>query len=229
MTSRPIATILVAALLAIVSGRPALSSDPESRVNDRQLAVMMFVDYGRSYGYQTMMARIHLDTVKAELERDAEILKQKEDLFRKQAIPLVELEIAQLKDAWNRKQLIVAEKNLDYVSAEYEAMGRMAKHFADGDVSVGSLYAVFRRGWEAGCAKGPDEVVAMKAWADFLDKSVARARELYARGNESFATVVEREAQLKIARSNYENRLAGLDRCRSVLFPTLDDILAIRP
>jgi hypothetical protein len=199
MTSRPIATILVAALLAIVSGRPALSSDPESRVNDRQLAVMMFV------------------------------LKQKEDLFRKQAIPLVELEIAQLKDAWNRKQLIVAEKNLDYVSAEYEAMGRMAKHFADGDVSVGSLYAVFRRGWEAGCAKGPDEVVAMKAWADFLDKSVARARELYARGNESFATVVEREAQLKIARSNYENRLAGLDRCRSVLFPTLDDILAIRP
>jgi hypothetical protein len=188
---------------------------------------MMFVDYGRSYGYQTMLAKIQIDAVKAELERDEKLLKQKEELFRKNAIPPIELEIAQLKDTWNRKQLIVAEKSLATVAAQFEAMQQMAKHFGGVEVPVEKLYATFRRGWEAGCEKGPDEVVAMKAWAEYSQKALDRARQLNSEGNESLASLLAKEAQLKIARSNYEQREARLDRCRQVLFPSLDDIMAI--
>lgn len=147
---------LAAALVAFLASRPTLSSEQDAPITDQQLAVMLFVDYGRSYGYQTMMARIQLDTVKAEFERDRDLLEMKEQLFREHSIPLVELEIAQLKDAWNRKQLIVAEKSLAYVSAEYEAMSQMANHFAGVEMPIGTLYATFRRGWDAGCDKGPD-------------------------------------------------------------------------
>lgn len=202
-------------------------SDP-TPVTDRQLAVMMFVDYGRSYGYQAMMAQIQVDTIKAELERDRYILKQNEDLFRKNAVSRTELEIAQLKVTWSEKQLIVAEKNLTAIGAQYEAMKKMAEHFGGLDIPRDELYAVFRRGWEAGCDKGPDEVAAMKAWVEYSRKSLERSRELNAQGNESLTSVLEKEAQLKIAESNYQNRQARLDRCRQVLFPSLDDIKAVK-
>ena len=107
-------------------------------------------------------------------------------------------------------------------------MKEMAKHFAGVQVPVESLYRIFRRGWEAGCEKGPDELEAMKAWAAFSEKSLERARELNRQGNESLASLLEKEARLKIAKSNYEQRQARLDRCRTVLFPSLKDVLAIK-
>jgi hypothetical protein len=219
--------VLGFASLVCCSVLQAKAADSKTPVSDRQLAVMMFVDYGRSYGYQTMMARIHVDTVKADLERDRQVLKQKEELYGRKAIPPIELEIAQLKDIWNQKQLVVAEKNLAYVSAEYEAMAKMAKHFGGVEIPVESLYESFRRGWQAGCDKGPDEVAAMKAWAEFSEKALERARQLNSQGNESLSAVYQKEAQLKIARSNYENRRAGLERCLAVLFPSLEDVLSV--
>jgi hypothetical protein len=174
-----------------------------------------------------MMARIQLDTIKAQLVRDQKILAQNEELYEKNAIPLIELEISQLKDAWNRKQLIVAEKSLDYVSAEYEAMTQMARFFGGESVTAEELYGTFRRGWDAGCAKGPDEVVAHKAWAAYAEKALERARQLNSRGSMPLSTVLERETELEIARSNYRNRYAGLEKCRKVLFPSLGDIKAV--
>lgn len=221
--------LATAATLACVVGRPVPADEHATPLSHAQLSVLMFVDQGRSYGYQVMMARIHLDTVMAEIERDAALLARNEDLYARKAIPLIELEMARLKDLWNRRQLVVAEKNLAFVSAEYEAMKLAAEHFGKGGISAERLYETFRRGWEAGCDKGPDEVEAMKAWADFAAKSLERARQLNARDVEPESTVLEREAQLSIAQSNHENRLAGLDRCRAVLFPSLEDILKIAP
>jgi hypothetical protein len=205
----------------------AQSPDAAKPVSDRQVAVMMFVDYGRSYGYQTMLAAIQIDVVKAQIERDQALLKQKEVLYGKKAIPLIELEIARLKDLWNRKQLVVAEKGLATVSAQYEAMGEMAKHFGGEPVPTDRLYAMFRRAWDAGCAKGPDEVEAMRAWAEFSWKSVERARQLHRSGSESLASLLEKEMQQKVAQGNYEQRATRLDRCKAVLFPDLKDILAV--
>jgi sugar phosphate isomerase/epimerase len=121
----------------------------------------------------------------------------------------------------------VAEKSLDYVSAEFAAMTEMARHFGGEPITVETLYAAFRRGWEAGCDKGPDEVVAMKAWADFAEKSLERARQLYDRGSMPLNALLDREAQLRIARSNAQNRAARLDLCRTALFPSLEEIMAI--
>jgi hypothetical protein len=221
-------TLATAALAALPAMELVAAEESKTAMSDRQLSVMMFVDYGRSYGYQTMMARIQVDTVKAELERDQQILEQKQELLRKKAIPPIEVEVAQLKNAWNEKQLIVAQKSLEYVSAEFDAMAQMAKHFGGDDVPVEKLYATFRRGWEAGCDKGPDEVEAMKAWAAFSEKALERARQLNSQGDESLTSVLQKEANLKIARSNYENRLAGLDKCRKTLFPSLEEILAVK-
>jgi hypothetical protein len=221
-------TLATAALAALPAMELVAAEESKTAMSDRQLSVMMFVDYGRSYGYQTMMARIQVDTVKAELERDQQILEQKQELLRKKAIPPIEVEVAQLKNAWNEKQLIVAQKSLEYVSAEFDAMAQMAKHFGGDDVPVEKLYATFRRGWEAGCDKGPDEVEAMKAWAAFSEKALERARQLNSQGDESLTSVLQKEANLKIARSNYENRLAGLDKCRKTLFPSLKEILAVK-
>jgi hypothetical protein len=220
-------TVLAGFLFALFLIPHSLAEDAKAPVTDRQLSVMMFVDYGRSYGYQTMMASIQVDAIKAELERDEKLLKQKEELFRKKAIPPIELEIAQLKDIWNRKQLVVAEKSLATVAAQYEAMKKMAQHFGGLDVPVTDLYATFRRAWDAGCDKGPDEVVAMKAWAGYSTKALQRARELNSQGNESLASVLAKEAQAKIAQSNYDQRQSRLDLCRNVLFPSLDDIRAV--
>jgi hypothetical protein len=228
MRRKIISSALAGVAFAALSVVQLRAGDEKTPMNDRQLSVMMFVDYGRSYGYQTMMARIHVDTVKAELERDQKILEQKEELLRKRAIPPIELEVAQLKDAWNRKQLIVAEKSLEYISAEYAAMTQMAQHFGGLDIPVEKLYATFRRGWDAGCEKGPDEVEAMKAWAAFSEKALERARQLNSQGDEPLASVFQKEANLKIAQSNYENRLAGLDKCRKTLFPSLEEILAVK-
>jgi len=219
--------LAIAGLAAMLPWQPALAQETATPLTDEQVYVMMFVDQGRSYGYQTMMARIQVETVKAQLARDAAILAQNEELYGRDAIPLIELEISQLKDAWNRKQLIVAEKSLDYASAEYAAMTQMARHFGGEPMTVEDLYASFRRGWEAGCDKGPDEVVAMKAWADYAEKSLERARQLNSRGNLAMSKVLEHEAQLEIARSNYRNREAGLEKCRAVLFPSLDQIMAV--
>lgn len=224
--TRPL-RIAIAALVAVIVWQPVQAQESGAPLTDEQVYVMMFVDQGRSYGYQTMMARIQLDTVRAQLARDAAILAQNEELYEKDAIPLIELEIAQLKDAWNRKQLIVAEKSLDYVSAEYAAMAQMARHFGGDPMTVEDLYASFRRGWEAGCDKGPDEVVAMKAWADYAEKALERARQLNSRGSLPLSTVLEREAELEIAWSNYRNREAGLEKCRKLLFPSLEDVMAI--
>jgi hypothetical protein len=225
--TRLVRTAVAALLLALPAAPPALADDAATPLGNEQLSVLMFVDQGRAYGYQTMMARIHLDTVTAELARDRAILQQNEELYRKNAIALIDLEISQLKDAWNRKQLVVAEKRLDVVSAQSEAMRRLAAHVAGAEISVESLYATFRRGWEAGCDKGPDEVVAMKARVDYAATSLERARRLNAEGNAPASLVLEREAQLAIARSNHANRQAGLEKCRTVLFPGLDQIVAI--
>lgn len=67
-------------------------------VSNNQIAVMLLVDYARSYGYQSMMAKIQLDRDRAQFERDAQFLKQKEELHRRKSVPLIELEIAQLKN-----------------------------------------------------------------------------------------------------------------------------------
>lgn len=225
MIGKPLAPFL--AVLCLVAAPVTAQETP---INDKQIAVLMTVDYGRSYGYQTMMARIQLDTDRAELERDRIVLGQKEELFRNNRIPLVEVEIARLKDEWNRRQLVVSEKGLAYVSAEYEAMIQLARHFGGGHpLTVEALYATFRRGWEAGCDKGPDEVAAMKARMNFLAKSLERARQLQAQQNESYASVLEKEMQLKIATADHDHRAAGLDKCRTVLFPSLADILAVKP
>jgi hypothetical protein len=222
-----IRALAAAAVLAVLPNYPLMAEEGGTPLSQEQLFAMTFVDQGRSYGYQTMMARIHLDTVKAELERDATLLQHNEELYRKKSIPLINLEVSRLKDEWNRKQLVVAEKNLAFVSAEYEAMKLAAQHFGRGGISAERLYRAFLRGWEAGCDKGPDEVAAMLAWANFSAKSLESARQLHALNVVPYATVLERGAQFKIAQSNYENRLAGLDRCRQVLFPSLEDILAI--
>ncbi|MCU0953445.1 MAG: hypothetical protein MUC37_02270 [Hyphomicrobium sp.] len=211
MRRKIISSALAGVAFAALSVVQLRAGDEKTPMNDRQLSVMMFVDYGRSYGYQTMMARIHVDTVKAELERDQKILEQKEELLRKRAIPPIELEVAQLKDAWNRKQLIVAEKSLEYISAEYAAMTQMAQHFGGLDIPVEKLYATFRRGWAA-----------------FSEKALERARQLNSQGDEPLASVFQKEANLKIAQSNYENRLAGLDKCRKTLFPSLEEIMAVK-
>jgi hypothetical protein len=224
---------VLAGLITSLSSTLAFSQDESTSqgdktpVTDRQLAVMMFVDYGRSCGYQTMLAQIQVDIVDAELERDRQILKQNEELFRKNAISRTELEIAQLKVVWGEKQLIVAKKSLTATAAQYQAMQKMAEHFAGVEIPRDELYAIFRRGWDAGCDKGPDEVAAMKAWVDYSKKSLERVRELHRQGGEPMSSVLEKEAQLKIAESNYQNREQRLDRCRKVLFPKLEDIKAI--
>lgn len=216
---------LIAAMFSVALAAPASVFAEGTPVTSDQVLRLYFTDSGRSFGYQVMMARIHIDTVMAELARDEALLRQNEGLYERNAIPLIDLQVSQLKDAWNRKQLIVAEKNLVYLGAEYDAMSRMAEHFAGGEVPAEDLYATFLRGWEAGCDKGPDEVVAYQAWAAYAEKSLERARQLNDRGGLSDAEVLDREAQLAIAQSNYRNRAGSLDRCRNVLFPTLKDIL----
>lgn len=222
-----IAGVALSAALGTMSTALAQGRDAGKPVSDRQVAVMMFVDYGRSYGYQSMLAAIQIDVVKAQIARDQALLTQKEELHRKKAIPLVELEIARLKDLWNRKQLVVAEKGLATVSAQYQAMREMAKHFGGVDVPADALYATFRRAWDAGCDKGPDEVEAMRAWAAFATKAAERARQLNRMGRETRTSLLEKQTQQKIAQANYEQRASRLDRCRAVLFPDLKDILAL--
>ena len=198
-------------------------------VSNNQIAVMLLVDYARSYGYQSMMAKIQLDRDRAQFERDAQLLKQKEELHRRKSVPLIELEIAQLKDVWNRAQLVVSEKSLAFVQAEYQAMVQLAKHFGGVPVTTEALYATFRKGWDAGCEKGPDEVAAAKARFEFLKKLVERSRQLYRERVETRSSVLEKEAQLEIARSEYDNRASSLEVCRNLLFPSLDDVQAIKP
>ena len=227
--TRGLRAVLFAALAAL-AGQPALpqtEAAAEAPVTSEQLFLMMFVDQGRAIGYQRMLAGIQLDTVRAELKRDRAILERNRALYADDAIPLIELEIAELKDAWNRKQLIVAEKNAETIGAQFSAITQIARRFAGEPIPVGELYAAYRESWEAGCDKGPDEVAAMQARLAYAEASLERARELQARGRLPLQVVLEREAQVTIARSNYDNRAARLDRCRAVLFPGLDDILAV--
>jgi len=137
--------------------------------------------------------------------------------------------MSRLRVSWREKQLIVAEKSLAAIAARYEPMKKMTRHFAGVAIPREELSATFRRGWDAGCEKGPDEVAAMKAWVDYAEKSLQRARELHERGGESLTSVLEKEAELAIARSNDENREARLRRCREVLFPSPEDIRGIEP
>lgn len=206
----------------------AQTPDPNI-VSNNQIAVLLLVDYARSYGYQTMMARIQMDRDRAQFERDGQLLKQKDELYRRKGIPLIELEIAQLKDVWNRAQLVVSEKSLAFVQAEYQAMVQLAKHFGGVPTTTVSLYATFRKGWDAGCEKGPDEVAAAKARLEFLKKLVERSQQLYRKRIETRSSVLEKEAQLEIARSEYDNRASSLDVCRNLLFPSLEEVEAIKP
>lgn len=215
-----------AAMAALACAPFAVAAEGTPLTTDQAL-MLFFSDSGRSFGYQVMIARIQVQTVQAEIARDAALLARNEELHRTNSVPLIDLEVARLKDAWNRKQLVVAEKNLEFLMAEYEAMSRLAGHFGGTGATVEDLYAVFRRGWDAGCAKGPDEVSAYAAWVAFATRSLDRARQLNARGSLSEAEVLDRVAQLAIAEANYRNRLASLDRCTTVLFPSLQDVLAV--
>jgi hypothetical protein len=67
----------------------------------------------------------------------------------------------------------------------------------------------------------------MKAWAEYSKKSLERARQLNRTGSESLSSLLQKEAQSKVAQSNYEQRSSRLDRCRTVLFPSLEDVIAI--
>lgn len=220
--------LLLAALLVLL-GKPYARA-AETPVNPNQIAVMLLVDYARSYGYQVMLARVQVDRDQAQFERDSALLKQKEQLYRSRRIPAVEIEIARLKDTWNRAQLVVSTKSLSFVRAEYEAMVQLAQHLGGGErLTAEALYATFRKGWEAGCEKGPDEVAATKARFDFMVKTVARAGQLRKQGLEPLSSVLDKQAQLEVARSEYDNRSGSLESCRRLLFPSLDDILAIKP
>lgn len=220
--------LLALALGGMMSAARAQAPDPAIASNN-QIAVMMLVDYARSYGYQTMMARIQLDRDRAQFERDTKLLKQREELYQRKSIPLIELEIAQLKDVWNRAQLVVSEKSLAFVQAEYQAMVQLAKHFGGVPTTTEALYATFRKGWDAGCDKGPDEVTAAKARFEFLKKLVDRSRQLYRQRTEKLSSVLEKESQLEVARSEYDNRAASLDVCRKLLFPSLQEVKDIKP
>lgn len=166
---KALCAVLTALAFGAAAAQPAVSQDDGVPITNEQLYVLMFVDQGRSTGYQRMLAEIQLDTVRAELERDQAALAQNEDLYARSVIPLIELEIAHLKDAWNRKQLVVAEKNLEAMTAQFLAVQDMARHFAGVPIPVESLHDAFRTGWEAGCDKRPDEVVAMLAWAAYAE------------------------------------------------------------
>jgi len=215
--------------LAVLGLAPLHAAETSVELNNRQVAVMLLVDYGRSYGYQIMMSRIEQDRVRAQLARDATLLEQKQKLYSRKAIPAIELEIARLKDLWNRAQLIVAEKNFEFVQSEYQAMAQLARHYGDAPTTAEAIYATFRKGWDAGCQKGPDEASAAKARLDFMVKLVERARQLNKSRNEALSSLLEKETQMEIARSEYQNRADSVSRCRELLFPSLQDILAIKP
>jgi hypothetical protein len=217
---------LGAALAAAFLAFPFALKAEGTRLTNDQALMLYFTDSGRSFGYQVMMARIQIDTLTAEQARDAAEMKRNQELYAKNAVTLLDLQISQLKDAWNRKQLVVAEKTLVYLAAEYEAMTRLSQHFSGKGVSVEDMYATFRRGWDAGCDKAPDEVTANRAWAAFAEKSLERARQLNERGSMPDSEVRVREAQLAIAETNYRNRLAGIEQCRAKLFPSLADVMA---
>ncbi len=93
-----IAAAVALGAVGLASLAAAQGQDVTKLVSDRQVTVMMFVDYGRSFGYQTMLAGIQIDVVKAQIERDQGLLKQKEEIYRRKVIPLVELEIARIND-----------------------------------------------------------------------------------------------------------------------------------
>jgi hypothetical protein len=95
----------------------------------------------------------------------------KQELFQRKAIPLIGLKIAPLKETWNRAQLAVSDKSPTFVQPEYQAMVQLAKHFGGVPVIIEALYATFRKGWDAGCGKGPDEAVVAKTKLDFPKRS----------------------------------------------------------
>jgi hypothetical protein len=216
--------VVIVALACAPFGEASAEGTP---LTTDQALMLYFTDSGRSFGYQVMIARIQLETLRAETARDAALLARNEELNRTNAVPLIDVEVARLKDIWNRKQLVVAAKNLEFLTAEYNAMTRLAGHFAGAGATVEDVYAIFRGGWEAGCAKGPDEVAAYQAWVAFAERSLDRARQLNARGSLSEAELLDREAQRAIAESNLRHRSASLDRCDTVLFPSLQDVLAL--
>ena len=187
--------------LASLAFGAVASAQEGANVTNNQIAVMMLVDYGRNYGYQVMMSRIQQGRDKAQFDKDAALLKQKRALYARKSIPLVELEIAELKDAWNRAQLVVSEKNLAVVQAEYQATVKLAEHFGRQPITAEDLYATFRKGWDAGCEKGPDEVAAAKARVDFMRKLVARSDQLYRQRNES-GDIADRKADATGHRRN---------------------------
>ena len=72
-------------------------------------------------------------------------------------------------------------------------------------------------------------LAAAKARLDFMQKVVARADQLYHQRNETAASLIEKQTQLAIAETEYATRSAKLDSCRTLLFPSLEDVKAIKP
>jgi len=149
------------ALAALAGASVSAEEGAGTRVTDSQVFMMMFADQGRSVGYQSMLSAIQLETVQAQLKRDRALLERNLELYDREAISLLDLEIAQLKDAWSQLLLVVARKNLETIAAQVSALTLIGDPFAGKPAELGAL---------------------------------------------------------RIARANYENRAARLDRCRQVFF-----------
>ena len=65
---------LIAVVTAFALALPLSARAEGTPVSNDQLLMLYFTDSGRSFGYQVMMARIQLDTVKAQLARDVALL-----------------------------------------------------------------------------------------------------------------------------------------------------------
>jgi hypothetical protein len=221
-------TSLAAVVFAVIAAW-SLPAAAQNTASDRQIAVLMLAHYARAYGHQVTWANIQLERARARVIRDEQVLKQKQELVRRKADQPIELEIAELTIAWSRAQLAAAEKILANEQAEYDALVQVAKHYGGNPTTTESLYAIFRRGWDSGCQRLPLEVTAAKALVDLIEKTVVRARETHAQKIESLNSMMQREADLGVAKADYEYRAASLDRCRTLLLPSLEDLLAIKP
>ena len=230
--NRSLSQIFRIAFIALAATAPPATqalADEAKLLNDRQVFTLMLIDQGRTLARQELLAQIQLDNVRAELERDRTMLQHKEDKFRHKEISQTEIDIARLKDEWNRRQLFVAEKNVAYFSAERAASSRIAGYFSGAQTSTVDLYAEFRRAWEAACEQAPDELAAIKAKRDYLERSVERSRDLFMQKTESYEVLIEKEAILQSTRADYSNRLGRLDQCRSTHYPSLEQILKVQP
>lgn len=218
------ALLLLAALAAW-----SLPAVAQNTASDRQIAVLMLTQYARAYGHQVTWANLQLERARARVISDEQVLKQKQELVRRKADQPIELEIAELTIAWSRAQLAAAEKTFANVQAEYDAWVRVARHYGGNPTTTESLYAIFRQSWDAGCQRLSLEVSVAKALVDLIEKTIVRARDTNMQKIESLNSMMQREADLGVAKADYEYRVASLDRCRTLMPPSLEDLQAIKP